>query len=135
MGFHNGAYATVWAVEPVSDIQTRARVSISRKDKNSGSYVNDFSGYINFFGTNVASKAARLREKDRIRLIETDAQTRYVEEKNRTYFNFSVFSFEKVDPIRTERYSTQGSVTEGEPSGATEGENPVESDDDSSLPF
>lgn len=38
MGFRSGAYAKVWDVSPVSDTATKLRVSISRKDKNTGEY-------------------------------------------------------------------------------------------------
>ena len=56
MGFRKDAYCTVWSVDPVSDVQTKARISISRKDKQTGEYIEDFSGFVSFFGTAAAKK-------------------------------------------------------------------------------
>jgi len=38
MGFRTGAYAKVWKVEPYSDTSVKLRISISRKNKQSGEY-------------------------------------------------------------------------------------------------
>ena len=38
MGFRTGAYAKVWEVTPMSDTSTKVRMSISRKNKQSGEY-------------------------------------------------------------------------------------------------
>lgn len=97
MGFRNGAFATVWESESISDTNTKARISVSRKNKETGEYETEFSGFVNFFGTAAASKAARLKEKDRIKLGEVDVTTKYVKEKNVTYTNYKVFSFEMAD--------------------------------------
>ncbi len=45
MGFRTGAYAKVWEVDPVRDTATKIRISTSRKDKQTGEYEQDFSGY------------------------------------------------------------------------------------------
>lgn len=42
MGFRTGAYAKVWEVTPMSDTSTKVRMSISRKNKQSGEYEQDF---------------------------------------------------------------------------------------------
>lgn len=97
MGFRKGAYCTVWSVDPVSDTVTKARVSISRKDKQTGEYVEDFSGFVTFFGTATARKATTLKERDRIQLDEVDVGTKYDKAKNVTYYNFKVFSFDVVN--------------------------------------
>ena len=99
MGFKNGAYATIWTVEPVSDINTKARISISRKNKQTGMYENDFSGFVSFIGTTAAPKAANLKEKDRIRLGDVECRTFYQKEKKVTYYNFNVYSFEMADEV------------------------------------
>lgn len=95
MGFRKDTYATVWSVEPVSDTFTKGRISISRKDRQSGEYVQDFSGFVSFVGSACAKKAAGLKERDRIRLGDVDVTTRYDKQKNATYTNFLVFSFDK----------------------------------------
>ncbi|MCI9516625.1 MAG: hypothetical protein HFI80_06235 [Lachnospiraceae bacterium] len=94
MGFRTGSYATVWSVEAASDMRTKARISISKRNKQSGEYETDFSGFVDFIGTAVARKASMLKEKDKIRLGDVDVSTKYVKEKNVTYTNFKVFSFE-----------------------------------------
>lgn len=97
MGFRKDSYATVWSVETVSDTLTKARVSISRKNKNTGEYEQDFSGYVSFVGTAAAAKAAKLKEKDRVKLGDVDVSNRYDKEKGKEYTTFKVFSFELQD--------------------------------------
>lgn len=96
MGFRNGSYATVWSVESKSPTVTRARISISRKNKNTGEYEQDFSDFVSFIGTATATNALKLKEKDRIRIGESDVRTYYDKEKNRTYYNFNIYGFEDV---------------------------------------
>lgn len=117
MGFRNGSYATVWSVEPVSDVQTRARISVNRKDKQTGEYVTDFSGFVSFFGTATAKRAAALKERDRIKLGEVDVRTRYDKVKDITYYNFNVYSFDAQSGgsnSYTQQSSPQPVVDDGE---------------------
>lgn len=97
MGFKNGAFATVWKTESISDTNTKVQISVSRKNKDTGEYETEFSGFVNFYGTAVASRAARLKKNDRIKLGEVDVTTRYSKERNTTYTNYKVFSFEDAD--------------------------------------
>ena len=97
MGFRTGNFCTVWSVESISDVNTKARISVSRKNKQTGEYETDFSGFVNFIGTAAASKAAKLHERDRIKLGDVDVTTRYDKEKNVTYTNYKIFSFEQPD--------------------------------------
>lgn len=127
MGFRKDAYATVWSIEPAFDTLTKARISISRKDKQTGAYETDFSGFVSFVGTAAAKKATSLREKDRIRLGEVDVTTKYDKEKNVTYTNYKIFSFETQAGINNNIATTNTpepvvSVDDGEL-------------DDSNLPF
>ena len=97
MGFRQGAYCKIWQVRPDSDTKTSVRLSISRKNKFTGEYDQEFSGFVSFVGTACASKAAKLKEGDRIRLGDIDVQNRFDKEKNVTYFYPKVFSFEMAD--------------------------------------
>lgn len=106
MGFRSGSYAKVWEVEAVSDTATKLRISISRKDKNTGTYQDEFSGYISCVGTAAAAKAARLREGDRIRLGDVDVTSRWDSEKKVRYTNFKCFSFEDADAPNSTAYET-----------------------------
>nr|DAJ43050.1 MAG TPA: Single-strand binding protein, single stranded DNA-binding protein.3A [Caudoviricetes sp.] len=99
MGFRKEAFATIWSVESTSDTLTKARISISRKNKQTGEYDTDFSGFVSFVGTAAAIKAAGLKEKDRIRLGDVDVTNKYVKEKNITYTNYKIFSFATQNEI------------------------------------
>lgn len=96
MGFRNGAYATVWEAKEGNGNWTDVRLSISKKNKQSGEYETDFSGFVRFIG-DAHEKAAFLGEKQRIKLGECDVTNKYNKEKGVTYTNFAVFSFELAD--------------------------------------
>ena len=125
MGFRTGAFCKLWTIEPVRDTITKSRASISKKNKNTGEYESEFDGFIAFVGTAAASKAARLKEGDRIRLGDVDVTRRYDKEKQKEYINFNVFSFETADSRAS---SATPAVTNTEPIDSGE----VETDD---LPF
>lgn len=94
MGFRSNTWATVWEVRPKSDTKTSIKISISRKNPNTGEYQTDFSGFVDAVGTACAKKAARLHEKDRIKIGDVDVSNRYDKEKNTTYTYFKIFGFE-----------------------------------------
>ena len=118
MGFRTGAYATVWDVKPVFDTNTKCRISISRKKKDSTGFENEFSGYVSFIGTAAAKKASLLKEGSRIKLGDVDITTKYDKEKDTTYYNFKCFSFEEVVSTNSEdtkeKDNTQPTVDDGE---------------------
>jgi len=126
MGFRKEAFATIWSIEPTSDTLTKGRISVSRKDKQSGEYETDFSGFVSFIGTATAKKAAGLKERERIRLGDVDVTSKYDKEKSVTYTNFKVFSFDTQDKIdggaQAKTPEPKEPVDDGEP-------------DDSKLPF
>lgn len=126
MGFRTGAYAKVWKVEPFSDTSVKLRISISRKNKQTGEYEQDFSGFVNAIGTAAAKKAAVLKEGDTIKLGDVDVTTKYDKQKEVTYTNYKIFSFE-VD----------GGNTSAPKPASNEPQPAVDSGevDDSRLPF
>lgn len=97
MGFRTGAYAKVWEVTPMSDTSTKVRMSVSRKNKQTDEWEQDFSGFVLCVGTAAARKAAKLKEGDRIKIGDCDVSTRYDAQKKVTYTNFKLFSFEDAD--------------------------------------
>lgn len=101
-------------MERVSDTLTKGRISINRKNKNTGEYEQDFGGFVSFIGTACASKALRLKEKDRIKLGDVDVSNRYDKEKKVTYTNFNVFSYQMADEAGTPAGNTHAAA-EGEP--------------------
>lgn len=124
MGFRKDAYASVWRVESISPTLTKAQLSISRKNKD-GEYETDFGAYVAFIGTAAAAKAARLNDKDRIKLGDVDVSTKYDKEKKIMYTNFKVFSFETEDEFNGVKAAPK----------AEEKNEPDLEIDDSNLPF
>jgi len=99
MGFRSQAFCKVWEITPQTDTRTKGRISISRKNRQTGEYETDFSGFVSFLGTAAAKKAAILKEGDRIRLGDVDVSNRYDKERQITYTNFNIFSFETQDEV------------------------------------
>jgi hypothetical protein len=96
MGFHTGAYATVWEVTPGSGNYTDVRLSISKKDKNTGLYEQDFSGRVRFVA-DAHRNIGGLKERDRIKIGDCDVTTTYNKEKKIGYTNYVIFTFEFAD--------------------------------------
>lgn len=124
MGFRKDAWATCWDIEPKSDTMTQVRLSTSRKDKSTGEYVQDFSGFVVFVGTVAAKQAANLKEKDRIKLGDVEVTTKYVKEKEQAYTNFKCYSFTLQDN------ESQSSSDQSEPQPSVD-----DMIDDDRLPF
>lgn len=122
MGFRTGAYAKVWEVSPMSDTNTKIRISVSRKNKQTGEYEQDFSGFVLCIGTAAAKKATLLHEGSRIKIGDCDVTTKYDAAKKTTYTNFKIFSFEDADGDGASSTEPERSVDDGEV-------------DDSRLPF
>lgn len=126
MGFRTGAFAKVWEVTPMSDTSTKLRMSISRKNRKTDEYEQDFSGFVLAIGTATAGKAAKLKEGDRIKLGDVDVSTKYDKDKKVTYTNFKLFSFETED----ESSKSRSTPPDDPHSGVDDGEV-----DDNRLPF
>ena len=94
MGFRTGAYATVWDVENKNDNNTKLRISIGRKNKETDRFEDDFSGFVNVFGSAAAPMAAKLHKGDRIKIGDCDVSTRYDRDAKVTYTNYKIFSFD-----------------------------------------
>ena len=124
MGFKSNAYCTVWSCEPGKGNFMNVRLSISRKNKETGEYEDEFSGFCMFIGA-AKAKAEKLKERDRIKLGDTDVTRRYDKEKNREYYTFKVFDFEMADEAGR---ATQSAPVASNPVDS----NPVETDE---LPF
>lgn len=130
MGFRNGAYATVWEAKSISETHTKLKISISRKDSRTDEYVNDFTGFVDCFGTAVAKKAALLQERSRIKLGECDVSTSYNKEKKIGYTNFKMFSFDDAEFSN----NTQSQNTE-DPSQSVDVDGGEVDDSNGKLPF
>ena len=124
MGFRNGAFAKIWEVKQGAGRFTDVRLSISRKNKESGEYEQDFAGYVRFVG-NAHARAAMLKGNERVKLGDVDVTRRYIKERDKEYTNFTVFDFEFMDDVPKD---AAPSMVDG---------NPVEGNvsDEDSCPF
>ena len=104
----------------------KARVSISRKNKETNTYEAEFEDYVVFSGSVAAKNAMGLHEKDRIQIGDCDVRNKYDHEKKIKYYNFMIFSFDMANGGATipavDDTSPQPDVDSGEI-------------DDSRLPF
>lgn len=130
MGFRTGAYATVWEVKQGNGNYTDVRLSISKKNKQTEQYEQDFSGYVRFIGT-AHQNATSLHEKDRIKIGDCEVTNSYNKEKKVTYTNFAVFSFENAN----ENSSGQKNSAQQNANMDTGFMNIPDGIDDSELPF
>ncbi len=128
MGFRTGAYAKVWEVAPVSNASTKVRLSISRKNKQTGEYEQDFSGFVMAIGSEVAQKAAGLKKGDKIKLGDVDVSNKYDKEKKVTYTSFKMFSFDIEGGVSSTSSGGGSAAKREKASGSVE-------DDESRLPF
>ena len=128
-GFRQNSWATVWSVEPGKGNFTNVRLSISRKNKDTDQYEDEFSGFCMFIGE-ARAKAERLKERDRIKLGDVDVTRRYDKERQKEYYTFKVFSFEMADAPGSGGGHGGYSVP---PASNPVDSNPVDSDD--GLPF
>ena len=93
MGFRNDSYAKVWEVKSVQEKYTDAKISISKKNKQTNQYETDFSGIVRFIG-DAHNKAAELTSGSRIKILSCDTSNNYNKETNVTYWRCVVFDFE-----------------------------------------
>lgn len=97
MGFRNNSYAKVWDITPETETRTKLRISISRKNRQTGEYEDDFSGFVKCVGAKSAGDAAKLNPGDRIKIGDCDVNSKYIPEKKVTYYNFIIYSFEPME--------------------------------------
>lgn len=97
MGFSNGSYAKIWKINiPEGAKRASVNITISRKDKATGEYKTVFSGFVNFVGE-AFNKVKSMQSGSRVRLTETDVESKYDKEKDRTSYFFTVWNFEELD--------------------------------------
>ena len=95
MGFRTGSYAKIWSIEDMGKFH-KVNLSTSRKDKQTGEYITDFSSTVSFL-SKAHTDAAKLKEGDRIKIGDCEATTVYNKEKEKKYYNYTVYSFELAD--------------------------------------
>lgn len=136
MGFRSNAIATIWDVDPKERF-TKVRLNVSRKNRDTGEYEQDFSGFVMMVGA-ANAKAQRLKERDRIRLGDVDVTTTYNKEQQKEYVNYKCFDFEMADEYFSRMAQNGGSArgnarsTAAMDGGPESGPDP---DDEEELPF
>ena len=97
MGFRNNAIATVWKIkEPTSDKYRDIQITIGRKNKQTGTYDNDFSGYVRFIG-DALKRIDGIKVKDRIKLKSVDSARKYDPERKIEFTTYIVFDWDYAD--------------------------------------
>lgn len=134
MGFRVGSYAKVWEVRPVSEKVTELRISISRKNKETEEYEQDFGGYVRCVGAKCAADAAGLGEGASIRLGDIDVTRRWDKEAQKEYINYTVFAFEVDDGQSRSAPQAAAQAQKAAAKPAAKREQPEEGDTDE-LPF
>lgn len=102
MGFHEGAFATVWEVTDSGNNFSKVRVSISRKDKKTDEYITDFTGFVSLIGEankklSLIENALKKDSRCRIKVGSCDVSNHYDKEAKREYTNYVMFDFESAD--------------------------------------
>lgn len=95
MGFRQGSFAKIWDVERREKF-TKLRISISKKNKQTGQYESDFTGFVALIGK-AHQDGASLAAGDVIKIGECEVTNRYDKEKQKEYTNFNVYSFEDAN--------------------------------------
>lgn len=127
MGFRQDArFVKVWEVENKGNYHI-VSLSTSKKNKDTNEYETDFSSkFVRFIGT-AHTLASDLKKGDTIKLGSCEVTNKYDKEKNTTYTNYLVYSFEKeVDNNNSNNQSTpkiDNSLID------------IPNDEDSELPF
>lgn len=93
MGFRNDSYAKVWEVKTKAEKYTDAKISISKKNKQTDQYETDFSSIVRFIGE-AHKKAAEFAQGSKIKILSCDTTNKYDKEKQTTYWRCIVFDFE-----------------------------------------
>lgn len=126
--FANGSYAKLWKIEPVEGKNYyHGQISTSRKNQN-GEYETDFSAnFVNFVGK-AAETASKLKNGDRIHVVNCGVTNSYDKEKKVTYTNYTIFECESANsPGKTQQTEKKTKKTNTKNTSAY--------NDDDELPF
>ena len=112
MGFRDGAYCKLWKLDNSGKFP-QGQISISRKDKDSGEYVDDFSGFVSFIGA-AADAIKKIPTGGRFKIKGCDVSRVWNKEKQREYINFRIYDVEDATNTGTPQTPNQqktGSAT------------------------
>ena len=138
MGFRQDAYARVWSVEEKGNYST-ARISISRKDKNSGAYNTDFQdGFVRLVGqAHTALQGVPIDEKKglSIKISSCEVTNVYTAPDGKVSYtpHYTIFGLEVQDGNTNNKGNNVNSANAN--SGSDEFMNIPDDIDDAELPF
>ena len=93
MAFRDNVFATIWEIKPTRGASVNVRLSTSYKSKQTGNYETDFSDYV-FFSGEAAKKAANLKPKDRVKLLQTSVTSQYNKDTKQSRYTFVVWDID-----------------------------------------
>lgn len=96
MGLRNDGFAKVWEVKTRAEKYTDAKISVSKKNKQTGAYDTDFSGIVRFIGE-AHKKASEFTEGSKIKVLSCDTTNSYNKETKTTFWRCIIFDFEFSD--------------------------------------
>ena len=135
MGFRTGAYAKVWETRPVSEKVTELRISVSRKNKDTGEFEQDFGGFVRCVGAKCAADAAALGEGASIKLGDIDVTRRWDKDAQKEYINYTVFSFDLDDGQPRDGAKVGTAAPKEQPKPAAKKKPVDDGEQDDELPF
>lgn len=103
MGFRKGAYAKIWSIEDKGNF-TKVNLSVSKKNKTTGEYVTDFSGFVNLVGT-AYQESKKLKEGDSVKIGDCEVTTSYNKDTKTNYTNYAIFSLDSGDSTKSQSVS------------------------------
>lgn len=128
MGFENGAFCKLWGIDHRSQTWARVNLSNSIKNKETGEYSTEFSGFVDFFGTANVQHLSRHKEGDRIQLERVTVRTPKDEKTGKYFTNFICWSFKDIE-------DGSGGKSSGKKTSKPVDDGEVEPDEDDDYPF
>lgn len=117
MGFGNGKLARIWAFENKGNYST-CRLSISRKDKNTGAYVTDFTdGFVRLVGKahiDIQNLVIDEHKGALVRITSCEVTNVYTAPDGKVSYapHYTIFGFEEYQPnYQSNQGNNQGNAS------------------------
>ena len=117
MGFGNGKLARIWAYENKGNYST-CRLSISKKDKNTGAYVTDFTdGFVRLVGKahiDIQNLVIDEHKGALVRITSCETTNVYIAPDGKVSYtpHYTIFGFEEYQPnYQSNQRNNQGNAS------------------------
>lgn len=137
MGFRQDSYARIWQVEDKGNYSL-ARVTVSRKDKNTGAYIQDFSdGYVRLVGqahTALQNVTVDPKKGVSIKISSCEVTNLYTAPDGKVSYtpHYTIFGLELMDSNNNNRGNNANSAKK---SGSDDFVNVPDDVENEELPF